>query len=177
MKIIHSLHKKKKRKIVSFLSIFILVLFIIVLVFSSISFYFYQGFINHSNLNKEKNIKMEFVNSVRYESNNKIEEKPEKNIKKDDTPKISKYKNYENKLINSISLGFVKPFNYIEKSYCLIKINILTKEYKIYECNADAIFKRNVEISLINSLKNFNMPVIDKNSQDKYMEIVFKTAE
>lgn len=179
MKLIHSLHDKKKKNKTKLYKLFIFVIIILFFVFTiacCITFYLYADFIKQSSVSNIKDIKLDNEKNITlYKSNNDVEEvKIEKVVI--EKIKVNEYKDSESRLLNIIQRNFVKPFNYQEGSFCSIKINILTKEYKINQCNSDAIFKRNVELSLIKSLKTYQMPVKGKNNVDENLDFTFQLA-
>lgn len=179
MKIIHSLHakknkKKKKKGLYRFFIFIFIILFFVFSVACCVIFYLYTDFIRESNISNVKEIQLDGEKTITlYQSNNKIEE-----IKKEiiviEKEKIDEYKDYEKNLLKLTQKNFIKPFNYKEESFCSIKINILTKEYKIEQCNSDAIFKRNLELSLIKSLKIYQMPIIGKNNKEDSLYFNFQ---
>lgn len=47
-----------------------------------------------------------------------------------------------------IKKHFKKPFNYNENNYCYLEIKLVKNNYKLKDCNGDAIYKRSLSLAI-----------------------------
>jgi hypothetical protein len=55
---------------------------------------------------------------------------------------------FESSINKNIQSKFKKPFNYKEGSYCYVEFDLSKQNYRIKDCNSDAIFKRALSLSI-----------------------------
>ena len=98
-----------------------------------------------------------------------IKEKPEKKVEIDPDLEYS-IKLFETEVNTKVKSIFKYPFNYVEGSSCKIKYNLIKNKYSFDSCNADALFKRELQISLdkIIPIKNHTYNNINLN-KEKYL--------
>jgi hypothetical protein len=102
--------------------------------------------------------KIEHQRQLEEINNGILEKKDEKNneiLDKEYLIKLKQKKKFENKISINVSNKWNKPFNFKKGSSCNITIYYKKEiKYSLKECVPDAIFKRSVELSLIEVIKD-----------------------